>query len=387
MNPSELRTKFYNLATAKTPWYKIMNQAAGPTQIHIFNSIGGLGVSAEDFVTELNEVKGPIELHINSEGGEVFQAKTIYNALNRRADVTVIIDSIAASAASFIAMAASPGKLFMTKVASMMIHDGQTLAYGSAQELMTLVDALNRESDTIAGIYADRAGKPVEYFRDIMRKEKWYNAQGALEEKLCDGIIDPRSGAITNAASVPYVSERQARHEPMTGRHIHDHAAYEAGDHDDGMHYHHHVHNNDSDHHHTHQPGMGHEDGHANPMVGAEMHDHTPDGQHIVMAAEFPEAQFYNRTFTTEERRERAKDGRALSDGSYPIDNCQDAENARTAYGRAPEGKRSAVASHIRKRESALKCSHGEFKPGSDNTSSLVITDEEAASFAASIRL
>lgn len=282
MNPYELRQKFHNLATASTPWYKIMARADAPTQIHLFGSIGGApgSTSAGDFIGELDEINGPIELRLNSEGGEVFQAKTIYNALSRRPDVSVVVDGVAASAASFIAMSASPGKLYMSKIATMMIHDGHTVAFGNAAELVTLASVLDKESDTIASIYAERTGKETSYFRDKMRTETWYNAQQALDEGLCDGIFDTRTGKITNelrdAATRPYVSERQTRHEPMTGSHTHDHAAFEAGDHDDGVHAHTHTHKGDADHHHVHTPGMlgrGDDDG-GDGIGGALNHTH-----------------------------------------------------------------------------------------------------------------
>lgn len=378
MYPNELRQKFYNLATARTPWYKILNQSDGTTQIHIFNSIGGSGTAADDFIGELSEIVGPIELHINSEGGEVFQAKAIYNALRSRADVSVIIDGLAASAASFIAMAASPHKLYMTPIASLMIHDGFTLAAGNSSDLRRLADVLDKESNTIAGIYAERTGKEAGYFRDKMRAETWYNASEAVEEGLCDGVFDTRTGKVLNAATRPYVSDHQTRHEPMTGRHSHDHAAFGSDDHDDGQHAHMHEHHGDADHGHEHD---GTEDSGGDSR--------SWDESEVVLASAFPEAAFYNRTFTTEQRKSLAKKGHAMKDGSYPIENCEDAKNAREAYGRAPDGKRSAVAAHIRTRESALGgCGRDSFKPGSsDNSTDFVITDEDAAAFAAAIRL
>jgi hypothetical protein len=58
--------------------------------------------------------------------------------------------------------------------------------------------------------------------------------------------------AMRDAASVPYVSPTQTRHEPMTGVHTHDHAAYSHASHDDGIHEHEHEHHNDADHDHMH---------------------------------------------------------------------------------------------------------------------------------------
>lgn len=58
--------------------------------------------------------------------------------------------------------------------------------------------------------------------------------------------------------------------------------------------------------------------------------------------------------FSTERRKQLAKKGFALPDGSYPIENIQDLKNAIRAFGRAPEGKRAQVKRHIIKRAKAL---------------------------------
>lgn len=208
MNPNELRVRFRNLVSAKPrPWYRVANQAAGPTQIHIYNDIGMGGVCAEDLVDDLSKINGPVELRLNSGGGEIFEGIAIYNALCAR-DVAVYIDGLAGSAASFIAMAASPGKLRMAKTATMMIHDGQAIAMGNASELMSMVGVLERESEKIAAIYAERTGKDTAYFRGKMKAETWYNAAEALAEGLVDVVFDPRTGQ--DAAPVGAVAVQDA---------------------------------------------------------------------------------------------------------------------------------------------------------------------------------
>lgn len=60
------------------------------------------------------------------------------------------------------------------------------------------------------------------------------------------------------------------------------------------------------------------------------------------------------RDFSTEKRKSMAKEGTAMPDGSFPIANKEDLNNARRAIGRAPASKRAAVKAHIRKRAKAL---------------------------------
>jgi len=69
------------------------------------------------------------------------------------------------------------------------------------------------------------------------------------------------------------------------------------------------------------------------------------------------------RDYTAEQRRRMAKSGHAMEDGSFPIADCSDAENAIRAQGRAPAAKRGAVKSFIRRRVKALGCSGSIFDP------------------------
>jgi hypothetical protein len=55
-------------------------------------------------------------------------------------------------------------------------------------------------------------------------------------------------------------------------------------------------------------------------------------------------------------RKRMAKAGTAMPDGSYPIADCEDVQNARQAIGRSDPARRSAVRAHINKRARALGC-------------------------------
>lgn len=260
------RLRNYARVQPSSQWFRIVNQSSGPSQVYIYDEIGFFGVSAADFNNQIDDIDGAIDLYINSPGGEIFDGISIYNQLLRHADVSVFIDGIAASAASYIAQAASPGKLGMAKNSKMMIHNGQAFAAGDAADLRKMADLLEAETSNIASIYADRSGRPSEDFLKMMADETWLSASEACLEGLADYVYDPRKGpsnviqrSIRNAATQPYVPSTQTRHEPMTGTHTHDHAAYGAADHDDGVHTHTHTHNGDAMHHvsdgHSHSGG------------------------------------------------------------------------------------------------------------------------------------
>ena len=189
--PLRSTRRLQNLQTALPGWYTIRNQAKGPAVVSIYDEIGLLGVSAASFMDELRQVEGDIELHLNTPGGDVFDGIAIHNQLRRaqaKGKVRVIVDGLAASAGSFIAMAASPGELEMAPHSRLMIHDGFALAIGNAADMREMAGLLDDASDNIASMYAERTGKPVAYWRDKMRTETWFSGDQAVAEGLADRI-------------------------------------------------------------------------------------------------------------------------------------------------------------------------------------------------------
>lgn len=192
MNKRPFRTTrdIVNLRQGRNDWYRITNATAtAPARIDIFDEIGWFGVTAADFVKDVAGVTGDLEVHMNCPGGDVFEGVAIYNALKQhKAAVAVHVDGLAASAASFIAQAARPGQLVIAKTASMMIHDAFGMGIGNAADMRQLADLLDQQSDNIAGIYADRSGKPVADWREAMRAESWYVGQQAVDAGLADEV-------------------------------------------------------------------------------------------------------------------------------------------------------------------------------------------------------
>lgn len=175
------------LREGRTDWYKIENRA-DVTEISIYDEIGYVGVTASNFIRDLNGVKsGQISLRLNSPGGDVFDGIAIMNALrNHPANVTVHIDGLAASIASVIAMGGD--HIVMAPNAQMMIHDAHTIQVGNAADLRKTADLLDKASDNIASVYANRAGGSIENWRDVMRDETWFSAEEAVAAGLADEV-------------------------------------------------------------------------------------------------------------------------------------------------------------------------------------------------------
>ncbi|MDQ7910250.1 Clp protease ClpP [Phytohabitans sp. ZYX-F-186] len=192
-------------------WYRITNAAKKnePVEVFIYDRIGGWGVSARDFVMELRGVKAQkIMLHINSPGGEVFDGVAIHAALvNHPAHVVAIVDGLAASAASFIAMAGD--EIEVEKAGRLMIHDASGGCLGNAKDMREMADLLDSLSQTIAEIYADRAGGTVEEWREAMLAETWFTAAEAVEKGLADRVAGDDSDEPDNKLTAPLAASAE----------------------------------------------------------------------------------------------------------------------------------------------------------------------------------
>jgi ATP-dependent protease ClpP protease subunit len=179
-------------------WFSIKNQADGPAVVSIHDEVGWFGVTAQDFIRDLADIPGDIELHLSTPGGDVFDGMAIFSALKQRSGtLTVVVDSLAASIGAVIAMAASPGQLAIAPSAVMMVHEVSGLCAGSAQDMRQEADLLDRFSQNISEVYADRTGKPASHWRAAMLAETWYFGQQAVDAGLADRMV----GAASRAAN------------------------------------------------------------------------------------------------------------------------------------------------------------------------------------------
>ncbi len=127
-----------------------------------------------------------ITVHINSIGGDAFDGVAIYNLLKSHgAPVTSIVEGMAASAASIIAMA---GKTVMGAGAMMMIHNPWTVAMGDATELRRIAADLDKSRDSLVAIYQAKTGKSGQDLRAMLNAETLMTAEQAKRNGFADEI-------------------------------------------------------------------------------------------------------------------------------------------------------------------------------------------------------
>ena len=148
-------------------------------------SFWGDEITPAMFREELEAEEGDVTVWINSPGGNVFAAAEIYTMLkDYKSAVTVKIASIAASAASVIAMAGD--KVQMSPTALLMIHDPSTIAMGNAKAMEQAITTLNEVKESIINAYAAKTGLRHNKIADLMSNETWMNAKKPEPDKEPD---------------------------------------------------------------------------------------------------------------------------------------------------------------------------------------------------------
>lgn len=153
------------------------------SEIFIYDQIGenwyGEGVTAKSIKRQLRNLEGEITIRVNSLGGDVFEAAAIYNLLKEyEGNVVVKIDSIAASAASVIAMAGD--EIIVPSNAMIMIHNPWSVAFGEAKDFIKKAELLDKIKETIANVYIEKTGASRNEINEMMDDETWLTSEEAV---------------------------------------------------------------------------------------------------------------------------------------------------------------------------------------------------------------
>ena len=159
-------------------------------------------ITAKSVMEQLSGMSGDVTVRISSGGGDVYEGIDIMNALkNYEGKVTVIVESLAASAASFIAVG-SADRVLMRSSSELMIHRAWTFVEGNADDARKTLSDLERQDTKLANIYAGKAGGEIQDWLDAMSAETWYTAEEAVSAGLADEVLVDKSEAPAPSASL-----------------------------------------------------------------------------------------------------------------------------------------------------------------------------------------
>jgi len=157
------------------------------------------GITDEMMVRALAEIgDNRATIHINSPGGVADHGVAIYNILRQHsAGVDTIVESLAASAASIIALAGE--NRYIAKGGRWMIHQALTIAVGNADEMVKQAEVLRKYDASMAEIYGDHMSESAEAIDAMMKAETWFNSQESIDAGLSTAMLERN-------AEKPYVA-------------------------------------------------------------------------------------------------------------------------------------------------------------------------------------
>lgn len=130
----------------------------------------------------------PIWIHINSNGGSLLDAFSVVDQLMAvKSPIHTVVEGLAASAATIISVAGD--QRFILPSGYMMIHQLSGWARGTYREIRDTVGFLDMAMETLISLYEERTNMEREEIKQLLSKDSWFGAEGALEKGLVDVIV------------------------------------------------------------------------------------------------------------------------------------------------------------------------------------------------------
>lgn len=160
-----------------------------------------------------NDDGKPINLYINSAGGNVTDGLAIHDAIhdlvNRGVQISVIVQGMAYSMGSVVLQAASPGRRLAFPHSWIMIHEPAKWAgWQSTSAAAQHLDRLRQMQSQIYQIMSLRSGRPLkQIIRDTRRVDFYLDAWKAKDYGLIDEVVGAAARPPQAAATEETVGE------------------------------------------------------------------------------------------------------------------------------------------------------------------------------------
>lgn len=169
-------------------------------EMRMYSTIGAKfgGIGPEMVLAALDQVGGVdnLDIYLDSDGGSVDEGIAIHNILKRhKAKKRVIVDGLAASIATYIALAGD--EIAMTSNSQWMIHKAWGIAAGDDDDFLAVSQGLRNATEIIRDAYVGKTGMPAADIYAMMKAETWMKADRALSLGFVDSVdqMTPALGA------------------------------------------------------------------------------------------------------------------------------------------------------------------------------------------------
>jgi ATP-dependent Clp protease protease subunit len=151
-------------------------------------------VTAQLLFLESEDPGKPISLYINSPGGSLTSALSMYDAMQYvSAEVSTICLGMAASGGSLLLAAGAAGLRMALPNSLILIHQPWSGGMqGKASELEVHAREILRQRDLLVQIYARHSGRAAEQVALDMDRDNFMTAEQALQWGLIDQIVSRR---------------------------------------------------------------------------------------------------------------------------------------------------------------------------------------------------
>jgi len=192
-NNAKAVAAFWGKTLSDDDSYSIRASSADETEIFIFDVLGWPFNDVNALVRDVAKIKTrDILVRLNSPGGDPIDTFALYHALREHpAKVVVRIESLAASAASFLALAGDKVQAYPSSL--IMIHNSFIATVGNQYQLREVAEILEKIDDNMADVYEAGTKVKKREIVEMMKNETWLNAKEAKEKGFIDEIIDGKA--------------------------------------------------------------------------------------------------------------------------------------------------------------------------------------------------
>lgn len=148
---------------------------------------------AQMLFLQKEDPKRDVSVYINSPGGEVYAARSMYDTIKHVSnDVMTINVGLAASAAALLLCSGTKGKRMSLPGSHTMIHQPHGGAEGQTTDIEITARQYGKVKEQYAKLISENTGKPLKKIMEDVERDKWMNAEEAKEYGLIDSILAPK---------------------------------------------------------------------------------------------------------------------------------------------------------------------------------------------------
>lgn len=147
-------------------------------------------IAARMVIMSEEDPESDIYLFINSPGGAIHSGLMLFDVMNLIPnDIVTVAVGHAASMGQFLLTVGTPGKRFITQNAQVLLHQPLGGFGGSAIDIKGQAERILMLKEQLASITASRTGKTTEQVIEDGDRDRWFNADEALEYGFADHVV------------------------------------------------------------------------------------------------------------------------------------------------------------------------------------------------------